>query len=121
MLTAMSLHHGRPWTVSDRTGGQLDDVFDQLRERVPGLVVERLEVTHPADDDNVYFIGSQDQADCIQADCIQVDTPPGGRPPFLIENGGRHQTTDTVEAVTIIENWLCGRSHPAQSAQDNIL
>jgi len=26
------MNRGRLWTIADRTGGQIDDVFDQLRE-----------------------------------------------------------------------------------------
>ena len=59
------MNRGRPWTIADRTGGQIDDVFDQLREHLRGLIAERLEVTHPADDDNAYFIGDQHQLDVI--------------------------------------------------------
>jgi translation elongation factor P/translation initiation factor 5A len=94
---------GRPWTNIDRTGGPIDEVFSQLREQVPGVIIERLEVTHPADDDNVYFIGDQHQFDRVQ-----VDTYPDGQPSFLIENenGLRHETTDTTEAVTLIRDWL---------------
>jgi hypothetical protein len=49
----------------------------------------------------VYFIGDQHRLDRIQ-----IDTSPAGESPFLIENGGRHQTSDPVEAATIIYNWL---------------
>lgn len=41
-----------------------------------------------------------------QFDRIQVDTAPGGQPPFFIENGGRSETTNTTEAVTLIGAWL---------------
>lgn len=64
-------------------------------------MVERLEATHPADDDNVYFIG-----DDRGAYRIQLDTAPGGQPLFLIENGGRHQTSKVTEAAAIIRSWL---------------
>jgi hypothetical protein len=97
----LKVMHGRPWANPDRTGGPIDDVFDQLREHLPGLIIERLEVTHPADDDNVYFIGNDNQFDRVQ-----VDTAPGGQPPFLIENGEQHETTDTTEAVTLIRARL---------------
>ena len=95
------MNRGDRWTAADRTGGPVDEVFDQLRERVPGLAIERLQVTRPADDDNVYFIGDQHRLDRIQ-----IDTRPAGEPPFLIENGGRHQTSDPAEAATIIYGWL---------------
>jgi hypothetical protein len=95
------VNRGRPWTGADRTGGPVDEVFDQLRRHVPGLTVERLEATHPADDDNVYFIGDEHGPDRIQ-----LDTAPGGQPLFLIENGDRHQTSETAEAALIIRGWL---------------
>jgi hypothetical protein len=93
--------HGRPWTASDRTGGPLDELLDQLRSRIPKLVVERLQVTHPADDDNVYFIGDEHQRDQIQ-----LDTGPDGQPSFYIENGGRHLTSEVAEAASIIGSYL---------------
>jgi len=94
---------GRPWTNTDRTGGPIDDVFDQLREHVPGLIIERLEVKHPADDDNLYCLFF---ADWDKFENIQVETADGGQPPFLIENGQQHETTDITEAVTLIRAWL---------------
>ena len=54
----------------------------------------RMEVTHAADDDNIYFVSEP-----RQPDCIQIDTYPGGQPPFFIQSGGRHKTTDTAGAV----------------------
>lgn len=92
---------GRPWTASDRTGGPLDELLDQLRSRIPGLIVERLQVTHRADDDNVYFIGDE-----YGLDRIQLDTFPDGQPSFYIENGGRHQTAEVREAASIIGSYL---------------
>lgn len=67
---------GRRWTDADRTAGQIDDVFNRLRKQVPGLIIERLNVTHAADD-NVYFLGDRDPADRVL-----VDTEPGGYPSF---------------------------------------
>jgi hypothetical protein len=57
--------------------------------------------THPADDENVCFQGDQHQIDQIQ-----IGTYPDGQPPFLIENGGQRETTDTAEAVSIILDWF---------------
>ncbi len=72
-----------------------------MRTWIPGPIVERLQVTHAADDDNVYFIGDEDGPDRIQ-----VDTCPDGQPTFYIENGGRHQTSEVAEAVSIIGSYL---------------
>jgi len=85
--------------MSERwTGGPFDCVLDELRRCVPGLVVERLVVSHRADDDNAYFIGDQDGRGRVQ-----VDTWPGGQPPLLIEDdAGRAETSDPREAVRII-------------------
>jgi hypothetical protein len=85
------------WGPDQRTGGSLDGVLDELRRRVPRLVVERLVVSHPADDDNVFFIGDQDGRARVQ-----VDTWPGGQPPFLIEDTERAETGDPREAVGLI-------------------
>jgi hypothetical protein len=85
----------------DPTGGPVDQVFDQLRRLVPDLIVERLRVTHPGDDDNLWFIG-----DGQGRDRVQIETYPGGRPPFLIENGGRSETSDVAEAVLRIRTLL---------------
>lgn len=92
---------GRLWAFTDRTGGPVDDLFDQLRQHVPDLIVERLEVTHPGDDDNVYFLGN-----AAGFDLVQLDTGPEGRPPFLIEATQRIETHDLAEAVGTIRAWL---------------
>ena len=73
----------------------------QVALLIPGLIVERLQVTHPADDDNVYFIGDEHGLDRIQ-----LDTHEDGQPPFYIENGGVHQTSDVSQAVNIICSYL---------------
>lgn len=98
--------HSREWTTKDRTGGPVDDVFELLRASIPALIVERLQVTHAADDDNVYFID-----DVNGRNRIQIDTWPRGQPPFLIENGGRSKTSDVGEAVAITSKWL-GKTGP---------
>ena len=91
------------WTADRRTGGPFDSVLDELRHRVPGLVVERLIVSHRADDDNLYFIGDQDGRGRVQ-----VGTWPDGRPPVLIEDGGKAETSDPQEAAAII--WAAAAS-----------
>jgi hypothetical protein len=95
---------GHDWNAADRTGGPLDEILDELRRNVPGLVVERLQVTHPADDDNVYLIGD-DKA----LDRVQIDTAPNGQPPFFIEADECAQTRNTTEAAKIILSWLAAK------------
>jgi hypothetical protein len=79
----------------------VDVLFDQLRRRIPNLIVERLAVMHIADDDDVSFIGHEHGRDRIQ-----LHTAPGGEPTFYVENGVRRQTVDVGEAVDIIEGYL---------------
>jgi hypothetical protein len=76
-------------------------VLAQVRAAVPGLVVERLEARHPADDDNVYFLGDEHGLDRVQ-----VDTGDDGRPPFLIEAEERFGTSGVVEAAEVVSAWL---------------
>lgn len=76
-------------------------MLDLVRRHYPGLVVERLRVTHPGDDDNLYFLGDEFGLDRVQVGCA-----PGGRPPFLIEDGGAVQTSDVEEAAAVITSWL---------------
>ena len=96
---------GRPWSAGDRTGGPIDDLLDALRTQIPGLIVGRLEVTHPGDDDNVYFIG-----DDFGEDFVQIDTHENGDPPFFIEANGRFDerfdTSDVSEASATVLAWL---------------
>jgi hypothetical protein len=95
------MNRGRIWTGADRTGGPADDLFDALRLRIPGLLIERLQVAHAADDDNVYFIG-----DGGGFDRVQLYTAPHGQPTFYIESGGLHKTADVGEAFGIISGYL---------------
>ena len=98
---------GRGWTRTDRTGGLIDDVFDRLRTERPNLVVQRLECTHPGDDDNVYWLwdGGSDNGDDIQ-----IDTNVDGRPPILIEDDAGHRydldSPDVDDVVGIVRRML---------------
>ena len=85
----------------DLVGGSLDEVFAGVRRAVPGLIVERLRVTHPGDDDNVYFLG--DERGPVR---VQVDTFPDGEPPFVIEARDRVETSDVAAAIAVICAWL---------------
>jgi hypothetical protein len=92
---------GRPWGPGDLTGGPVDQVLARVRVVVPGLEVVRLLVTHPADDDNVYFLGDEHGVDRVQ-----IDTGANGRPPFLIEAEERFETSDVAEAAAVASSWL---------------
>lgn len=108
----MRLIPTKPWTATDRTGGPLDAVFDQLREQHPNVFVERMTVTPPTVDDNVYIIGDEQGRDRVQ-----VDTHEGGQPPFLIEGDVRpmDETSDTAEAVAIIIRHLAAPNASGQA------
>lgn len=79
----------RVWSADDCTGGPIDEVFAGLRREFPDLAIERLVGTHPADDDNVFWISVRLSPRFRGWESVQVDTYPGGRPPFLLE-GDRH-------------------------------
>jgi diadenosine tetraphosphate (Ap4A) HIT family hydrolase len=94
-------HSRRAWLPTDRTGGPLDTVLDEVRRRHPGVVVVRLQPSHQADDDNVFFL-SDDQ----RAEYVQIDTGPHGNPPFIIEAGERRETSEPSDAADLISMWL---------------
>ncbi|MFB7911595.1 hypothetical protein ACFC1T_34700 [Kitasatospora sp. NPDC056076] len=89
------LTKGRLWGTADRSGGPLDAVLGGARRLLPGLTVERLQVTHPGDDDNVYFLS-------IDSSCVQVDSGPHGRAPFIVEGVTRTETSDPAEAFAAV-------------------
>ncbi|MFJ6617742.1 hypothetical protein ACIQOW_09255 [Kitasatospora sp. NPDC091335] len=82
---------------ADRGGGPLDEVLDGARRLLPGLGVERLRVTRPGDDDNVYFLGVGSRTGRVQ-----VDSGEHGQPPFVVEGAGRIRTTDPAEALAAV-------------------
>ena len=92
---------GRPWDPSDLTGGPVDDVFARLRSDASGVVIERLEVTHAGDDDNLFFVGDE-----RGFERVHVEVRPGGQPPFLIEGEERFETSDVAQAVAVIRLYL---------------
>lgn len=87
----------------------VDAVFDGLRALWSTVVIERLSVSHPADDDNLWFIRLD--ATSSPAWPVQIETHPGGQSPFLIEGDGpgqRRETSDVHDAVATIAEWLTG-------------
>ena len=102
----------RPWGEGDLTGGPLDVVLQRVRDDVPDLIVERLLVTRPGDDDNVYLLGN-----ASARTLVQVDTYPNGQPAFLIEAAEQAETADVATAVAIIVRALeSGRIRPSDNA-----
>lgn len=93
--TALVTERGRAPSVQD--------VFSELRRRLPEVAIERLAVKYPADDDNLWFIRTEAEKD------IQIASHPDGRPPFLIEGDSlnqRHETSELDDAVATILAWL---------------
>ena len=63
-----------------------------VRARFPSVLVTRLQGTHPADDDNVYWVrvGSTE---------VQLDTGDRGAPPFVVEGEETGSRLDTADAA----------------------
>jgi hypothetical protein len=85
----------RPWSPDDRTGGPLDDILHSVQARFPDATVSRMVGSHPADDDNVFWL----QRTGVE---VQIDTGPAGTPPFMVEGDepGTRLDTDDAEAAT---------------------
>jgi hypothetical protein len=93
---------GVPWGPSDLTGGPVDQIFVALDSLYPDVRIERLSVTHAADDDNVWFI-SRPTCDVE----LQLNSMSNGFPPFLLESDTvRERTDDVREAVELLTDWL---------------
>lgn len=90
------------WGPADLTGGPVDEIFADLRRSFDDIHIERLTVTHPADDDNVWYItrvGRRGE--------LQLDSAPGGAPPFLLESESeRGRAGDVTTAVGKLTEWL---------------
>jgi hypothetical protein len=87
--------------VSDEPGA-VGQVLGMVRSLLPAVRIERLQSKYPTDDDNVWFIKSDETE-------VQIDTHPDGRPPFVIEGdlpGQRRETSGVSEAVELILGWL---------------
>jgi hypothetical protein len=95
--------------VSDYLSGcPIDAVFAALHTAVANLRIERLHVSNPNDDNNLWFISAAGLPEAVQ-----IDAHPGGQPPFLIEGNGQGQqlrTANVDEAVETIHAWLTSRS-----------
>jgi hypothetical protein len=93
---------GIVWGAGDLTGGPVDEIFGALRARFSDLWIERLRVTHPADSDNLWYLGRHGSDEEIQIECW-----PEGRPPFLLEaDTAREEVLEVREAVATLGEWL---------------
>jgi hypothetical protein len=96
---------GVAWGPGDLTGGPIDEVFDALRARFADLWIERLRVTHPADDNNLWYLGLRGRDEDVQIECA-----PDGRSPFTLESDtAREEALDVGNAVATLSEWLEGR------------
>jgi hypothetical protein len=106
----------RIWAASDRTGGPLDELFDGLRSEFPPLVIERLVMPHPGDDDNVYWLTIGPPPRLHGPETVQVDTGEGGSAPFSLEgerkDGEMAETSDPAAARSLLATWLHRRVTP---------
>ena len=66
-----------------------------MQARFPDATVSRMVRTHPADDDNVFWV----QRTGVE---VQIDTGPAGAPPFTVEGDepGTRADADNAEAAT---------------------
>jgi hypothetical protein len=79
----------------------IDEVLAALAATLPGVVIERLQVTHPSDDDNLWYTRAGGSCE------VQIESHPGGEPPFLIEGDtDRHEVHQASEAVDLIVRLL---------------
>jgi hypothetical protein len=93
---------GIAWGPTDRTGGPIDEVFAALRRSSPDIRIERLSVTHAADDNNVWFIVHPSGNARFQ-----IDSMPNGAPPFLLESANaRGQADEVGEVIETLTEWL---------------
>jgi hypothetical protein len=93
----------RLWRPEDRTGGPLDAILRSVQARFPDATVSRMVGTHPADDDNVFWVNRTGVE-------VQIDTGDGGAPPFTVEGDGpgTRLDTDDADAATKRINRLLG-------------
>lgn len=83
----------------------IDAVLAAVRASAAGAQVARLAITHPADDDHVWFIRRSGGTAELQINSHHPD----GQPPFTIEtdqHGGSITVTTVEEAIEVIDHWL---------------
>ena len=82
----------------------IDRITAQLREEIPGIQIEQLQVSHPgADDDGLWFIKAPNSPGDVQIESSY------GTCPFIIEGGctnAAFEGKDVAEVVRIVRNLL---------------
>jgi len=79
----------------------VDRIIEGLRRVFPEIVVEQLKVTHPADDDGLWYFHLPENP----KDEIQIESPYGSCP-FLIENM-RDDDRKNGESVERVVSIIC--------------
>jgi hypothetical protein len=85
----------------------IDQVIAGLRRRHPDLRIEQLRVTHPADDDGIWFFKLPSTEIEVQ---LESST---GSCPFLVESSRspeRQHAATIVEAINMVSTVLADRS-----------
>ena len=82
----------------------IDFIIERLRAALPGVRVTQLRVTHPADDDGLWFISIPGRAREVQIESSQ------GSCPFIIESNSSAEVSHgrTVDEVVEIVSGLMG-------------
>ena len=68
----------------------IDQIIASVKEQIPNVQIEQLRVTHPADDDGLWWFRVPNRSE------VQVESSTGNCP-FLIETDLSSATTATLE------------------------
>ena len=81
----------------------IDRITARLGAEIPGVQIEQLRVSHPGDDDGLWFITAPGSPSEVQVESSD------GTCPFLIEGDGtdeRFEGKDVAEVVRVVRNLL---------------
>lgn len=83
-------------------GSDIDEIIKRLLGVLPGAKITQLQVTHPADDDGLWFIKVPGVQGDVQIESSSADCP------FLIEStfNNESRTGNTIEEVVSIVRQL---------------